>query len=42
MELLKEQKITKKFPKTSLTCLVGDLEFEKNINVRLESLKPFR
>jgi len=22
------------FPKTSLTCLVGDLEFEKNINVR--------
>ena len=25
----------KKFPKTSLTCLVGDLEFEKNINVRV-------
>ena len=25
----------KKFPKTNLTCLVGDLEFEKNINVRV-------
>tara|TARA_B100000989_G_scaffold254340_1_gene203017 strand:- start:7892 stop:8575 length:684 start_codon:yes stop_codon:yes gene_type:complete len=31
----------KKFPKTSLTCLVGDLEFEKNINVRVRITEAF-
>ena len=31
----------KKFPKTSLTCLVGDLEFEKNINVKVRITEAF-
>ena len=33
------QTYLKKFPQSELTCLVGDLEFEKNINVKERIIK---